>query len=107
MRFIARVTESKALVIDFVGASLVTTYFRLSDLLFEKCFTVLEGEQSRFLLGLATRSAKLVLTHKFFHEVSHSVGFITLSGTRRQNTKGKGSVGQPRQDHCGGSKPES
>ncbi len=58
MRFIARVTESKALVIDFVGASLVTTYFRLSDLLFEKCFTVLEGEQSRFLLGLASLPAR-------------------------------------------------
>jgi len=67
-------------VLDFVVASLVSAYFRLINLLFKACFTVLESEQSRFLLGLATSSAKLVLTHNFFHEVSHSIGFITLSG---------------------------
>jgi hypothetical protein len=37
----------------------------LVNLFFKACFTVLENEQSRFLLGLATSSAELVLTEKF------------------------------------------
>jgi hypothetical protein len=65
VRSITRVTESVARVLDFVVASLVSSYFRLINLLFKACFTVLESEQSRFLLGFATSSANLVLTHNF------------------------------------------
>ena len=42
-RGIARVTESVAQVLDFVVASLVSAYFRLINLLFKACLTVLES----------------------------------------------------------------